>query len=112
MNRTFRILTLIKKQDAHLGGVFCSLSDGQPLLIARDDGRAFVSDLNNTPVGHVSDPTHSGEIVARIAAGEILLAKTVGRCFCVSRSILVWSEGIEKEETVRRQKIAPIKEKV
>jgi len=108
MASNFKIMTLIKKKDAPIGGVFCSTKDGQPLVLSTVEGRAFVTDLNCKTLGFISNPEHSNTIVAKMAAGEILLAKAVGGCFCVARSVLIWSEGTDKEEIVSKRKTREI----
>jgi hypothetical protein len=86
---------------------FCHLGENQPLLLQREpdnpvhSGAVLVSDLMGAPCGYVARE-HAGEVSAKMAAGELVLCKTVGPCLCIARRIVLWTEGEEvsqKEET-------------
>lgn len=104
MADTFSIYTLIKKTDGIFPGKYCITPAEAPLLISVRDARAFVTNMSLQPIGYVSDPEHSKMICAKLQSKEVLMARMVGPCFCVSRSIHVWSEGHDKEEELRKDK--------
>jgi hypothetical protein len=84
-------------------GTYCHLSDNQPLLLEReptnpkDSNAVLVSDIMGAPCGYIARE-HAAEISAKLASGEILMAKTIGQCMCVYRKVLVWSDGEAERE--------------
>lgn len=103
---TWGMRSFIRKRSAGREGSaaarwFCALGPQQPLLLYREPGNPHdanavrCTDLLGHRVGYVARE-HAPVVSARLAAGELLLARTDGPCGCYARDIYIWSEGLEK----------------
>jgi len=78
--------------------LYCQLGPSQPLLLHREPNNPVdvnavrVTDVLNAPCGYIARE-HAPIISAKLAAGEMLLARTNGPCLCKIRRVLIWSEG-------------------
>lgn len=92
----WKLRTVITGQEAQVlnaHDTYCGLSSTQPLLLqAEPDGNVLVSTLHGEPASRL-EPTGAAVVHAKLSAGEVLLARCDGRCYCLFRHVLVWSEG-------------------
>lgn len=103
MPKKFELLSHVEDALGPFGDTpYCRLASNQPLLLALGDATVLVSDLYNIQIGWVN-PSHTAKVAARIRAGDVLLAKVAGKCLCVYRPILIWSDGTMEVETTTKQ---------